>query len=808
MLAFVSSLIWTVPWLQDSFSPTTDPLDASWQWILGYGIQHHMQWGKSLIFTYGPLGFLAAHPYFFSYHALWALCAMTAILTWVGFGLIYFSASLAISGDHPSYARKLVIIVFAWLIGGSLIDISMQSAFIAILLLAYALQRRDSGRAAILTALSGALFAFGSLIKSTSLIITLFVLLIYPLLWLYVHRSRKAVSAFLGILSFLIFAMLFYVGSGQHIANLTRYVVGAFEIANGYTSAMSTHGENLQTLAALFILLLFAVTTLRLIAQGNRLVVAQLVLFGVMLFMAWKEGLTRHDPGFGPGHAMVFYGTALLVAGVMIPILDNGARNDGATSIAGAYLAALIFALPGTSLFAVDEIANYHTFYNLMTNKRARAVFQHSQNTAIRNQFHLHRAALEAVRGSSVNIVPWDLMMAQGYHMELLPSPIFQAYSAYTPYLDHVNADQIWKTMGAQKIIYSFQSIDGRYPVFDEPATFRAMLTCYHTVYSGLRYSVLDRNECARPRLLRIGATKTPRFGAWVKIPSHVSYVDIDIHTSLFGRVADIIYKPRQMYITFRLADGSVRGPYRFIYPVGGDGLFVKYFIHDQAEAGRLFAGDATGLKRISAIRLTTSKESWEYGTQFMITVFQTNRHRIWKTGEWSDVALTLPSPLVPYVEHNTQYRRAWGELSDIYFARPDLQKAFPENGRQFYVALLRWATFTTPSSDDAYQALHPFQRTYRSMLGMIRMSASTLTPPILLVTLVDHDGHDKKAWDKLSKIYFSRPDLQKAFPLNNLASYAGFLRWASVGIPSSDPAFLQLQPFRAAYKAMLVHVN
>ena len=93
-------------------------------------------------------------------------------------------------------------------------------------------------------------------------------------------------------------------------------------------------------------------------------------------------------------------------------------------------------------------------------------------------------------------------------------------------------------------------------------------------------------------------------------------------------------------------------------------------------------------------------------------------------------------------------------------------------------------------------------------MLGMIRMSASTLTPPILLGTLVDHDDHDKKAWDKLSKIYFSRPDLQKAFPLNNLASYAGFLRWASVGIPSSDPAFLQLQPFRAAYKAMLVHVN
>lgn len=729
MLAFVSILILTVPWLQDSFSPTPDTLDTSWQWMLAYGVQHHMQWGKALIFTYGPLGFLAAHPYLFSYHTLWALCAITAILTWVGFGLIYLSTSLAISKNPPLCARKLVIVAFAWLIGGSLIDVSMQSAFIAILLLAYALQRGDSRLTALLTVLSGALFAFGSLIKSTSLIVTFCVVLIYPILWLYVHRFRTAAAAFLGIPSFVIFFLLFYAGSGQHITNLTRYVVGAFKIANGYTSAMSIHGEHIQTVAALFILLIFVVTTLQLIARGNRPVVAQLVLFGVMLFMAWKEGLTRHDQGFGPGHAIIFYGTALLVAGVMVPIFDNSATKKGAMQIAGAYLVALIFALPGTNLFVVNEIANYHTFYNLMTNSTARAAFQKTEDQALRAQFHLHHAALEAVGGSSVNIVPWDLMMAQGYHMELLPSPIFQAYSAYTPYLDHVNADQIWRGVSAQKIIYSFQSIDGRYPVFDEPTTFRAMLTCYSTIYSGLRYSVLGRHGCTRPRLLRTIATQQQRFGAWVSVPPSGSYMDIVVHTSIFWRAADIVYKPREIYITFKLADGSVHGPYRFIYPVGSDGLFVKYFIHNQAEANQLFSGDATGLKHISAIRLTTSKGSWEYGSRFTVTILHANPHHVWQIGPSPNIALTLPASLAPYVDHNSQYRRAWDRLSTIYFARPDLQRAFPENGVQFDVALLRWAAFTTPFSDGAYQNLHPFQRAYRSMLRMLRIPVGALKP-------------------------------------------------------------------------------
>lgn len=619
------SLIMTMPSLVQFFAPTKDTLDLSWAWMLGYGIQHGMPWGKSLIFTYGPLGFMA-NPFFYGDHLLWGLSAVTRVLTWLGFGMLYAVISLLFPRNEQAPTINMLAVVIAWIIGASFVDVSTQSAFIALLLLAYALQKGQSKSTIIVLILAGALLAFGALIKVTALIVASFVLLLYPILWAYVCNTRKLVlESFIGLFSFLIVLFVFLLGSSLHIANLVSYVRATLSIATGYTPAMSGHGERLQTIGALLILLLFVVTGLRFLARRNRLVVAQLLVFGVILFWAWKEGFTRHDPGFRGGHAMAFYGIALLVSGVMMPIVSNAAHKADYTIIAGAYMVALMFALPGAGVLNVNEVWNYKTFYSLITSPVARESLQASQDRALKAQFHLAPATLQSVQGVSVNIVPWDLMMAQGYRMDLLPSPVFQAYLAYTPYLDRVNANQIWRKWGAQRIMYSFMSIDGRYPVFDEPTTFRAMLTCYHTAYAGRRYSVLKRNPCAKPKLLRIGAMVKQRFGAWISVPSNADYMGVDIHTGVIGRLADIFYKPNEVYIIFRLADGSIKGPFRFVYRVGGDGLFVKYFVNDQQDASRLFAANASGLRKIAAFRLTTASHSLDYATKFETTFYKVN---------------------------------------------------------------------------------------------------------------------------------------------------------------------------------------
>lgn len=83
---YVLLLIATIPWLSQSFAPTSDTLDTSWVWALGYALSHHMQWGQTFLFTYGPLGFLI-QPYFYTDHALWGMAAVATLSTRLVFGL-------------------------------------------------------------------------------------------------------------------------------------------------------------------------------------------------------------------------------------------------------------------------------------------------------------------------------------------------------------------------------------------------------------------------------------------------------------------------------------------------------------------------------------------------------------------------------------------------------------------------------------------------------------------------------------------------------------------------------------------------
>ena len=46
---FAILLFFTMHWLVLSFSPTGDTLDVSWMWMLGYGLQHHLQWGQGYV---------------------------------------------------------------------------------------------------------------------------------------------------------------------------------------------------------------------------------------------------------------------------------------------------------------------------------------------------------------------------------------------------------------------------------------------------------------------------------------------------------------------------------------------------------------------------------------------------------------------------------------------------------------------------------------------------------------------------------------------------------------------------------------
>jgi hypothetical protein len=625
---FALMLAVTMPRLLRSYCPTSDPLDTSWAWMLGYALQHHLQWGKSMVFTYGPLGFLT-HAYFYPDHMLWKLAATARLTSWFIFGLGFACILRRLTPSDGPLPRTTLPVAIGWTVGATFLHLSTQSAILGVLLMALAMAEEDGAAATTELILSGTLLALGALIKSTALIVSLFALLIYPALWrLAGGRARRSQPAFIPLFSFLASFCASWSLASQSFHNLPAYLRGTWAIASGYTPAMSVTGLEAQTALALLILSLLAGALIALNAARKTIHVAQCLLLGGVAFWAWKEGFTLQDWGYF-GHPMTFFGAALLIASAGTVLVSKESSRYLTSCVYGAYAIALLCSIQGyptLSLSYKNVLDNYGRYLALTFSRSRRMAEQSSQTLAIHRQFPLPGGALSAVGEATVNVIPWSLMMAQGYHMRLVASPIIQSYSAYTPYLDGVNARQIWEGKSADRIIYSYESFGDRYPLFDEPATLRAILTCYRMEYPGDPYAVLSHVPCGRPEMLATDQPESGAFGRWIAVPRRGSYAEIAVRATLIGELADILYKPDYVRVFFRLADGTVKGPYRFIYPVAEDGLFVRYFIGSQSEATRLFSGDASGLRRIAAIKIATDRPSPDFVRHFEVRFFDESR--------------------------------------------------------------------------------------------------------------------------------------------------------------------------------------
>lgn len=616
---FALMLAATMPRLVRSFSPTRDPLDTSWTWMLGYGLQHHLQWGKSIVFTYGPLGFLT-DTYFYSDHFLWGLSATVRLTSWFIFGVGFVGILNRLAANGTPFPRTSLLAAIGWIVGASFLDLSTQSAILGVLLLALAMTDEDGASIRIEWILSGFLLALGALVKSTALIVSLLALLVYPAVWLYAGRRKG--SPFLSLVPLLSFTVSFcalWLLSAQALADLPAYFRGTWEIVRGYTPAMSIDGLKVQIVSALAILSLFAGTLFAFHVGGRKVRVAQCLLLGGVAFWAWKEGFTLQDPGY-VRHPMTFYGTALLIASAGVTLLSTENLRYLRSFVCGAYAIALfssILGYPPSSLSYARVLINYSDYLALVSSQPRRAEEQHAQTVAIQRQFGLGKGLVNAIGQASVNVVPWSLMMTQGYGMHLVASPVIQTYSVYTPYLDQTNARQIWDGNSAEKILYGYGALGYRYAPFDEPATFRAMLTCYRAQYTGTPYAVLSRVGCAPPEMRPADDPQEAELGTWIRVPVRASYVDIDLHTTVIGDLANILYKAPHLWIFLGFGDGQVAGPYQLIYPVAKDGLFIKYFIDSQSDADLLFSGNASRLRRIAGIQIATSPGSRAYARHF-----------------------------------------------------------------------------------------------------------------------------------------------------------------------------------------------
>jgi hypothetical protein len=477
-------------------------LDPSWRAALTMAAQPG---GPDLTFTYGVLGFLRVpEPYY----------GWTSALSLIYVGVIH----VALCATLLWVLRRPFPLVVAAALALVVASMTVEPLVALVAIWAVELLRRDGPELVhrVFPVAAGALAGVECLVKANSGVATLAVGAVAVLA---VRRgSWRLPAAFLG--TFAACALAGFVSTGHSPTDLPGYLLDALAIVSGYSPAMGieTPGLTWQYWAAgataLGVGVLAWRTTLTL-PDARR--VGVLLILAIVAFLMFKQSFVRHDPG----HGTIYFGAMLGMAVAFLPH-----RRHHRTE------AVLVLALVSTIYVAAippradprDVIAPRKRAEAL--NTQVRTALSQERRTRLRQagrdrivaQWGVDPETLALLRGHSVHVDPWESDVVWAYGLKWAPMPVMQSYSAYTPRLDHRNADFLRSDGAPTRILRHFEALDGRNPLFESPAAIVAMFCRYREVAVRGRWQVLARgpDRCGEPREL---ATVHERAGRPVTVP-------------------------------------------------------------------------------------------------------------------------------------------------------------------------------------------------------------------------------------------------------------------------------------------------
>jgi hypothetical protein len=330
---------------------------------------------------------------------------------------------------------------------------------------------------------------------------------------------------------------LSWIISGQRIESLGGYLRGAWEISIGYGQSMGQLDPQAGWgigVAALGTAILAGLIWLRSSDLVRRDRLGLWVLFGIVLFAAFKGGFTRQGVGM-----VIYVVTLLALWPVVIP---RGMPAVGvAMPVAGMLgMVLALSALPVTALLdpvsRLRAVASQAEVVLFVRDEAAAAT-----RSALQALHGLPPEAVALLDGHAVHIEPWQTAIAYAEPgMTWRPQPVFHAYSAYTPYLDRQNAELLASAEAPDRILWLTDpdvglSIDGRSMWFDSPEAKVEMVCRYLPIATGATWQVLGRvaDRCGSPVA---AGTTTGNAGQPVAIPDGLPPGILTVRVSGMGQ--------------------------------------------------------------------------------------------------------------------------------------------------------------------------------------------------------------------------------------------------------------------------------
>lgn len=519
-------------------------LDPSWRIALHMAVAQGVDFGR-IAFTYGPLGFLEApvnaEPHTLVPSFAWIALLQVAFaylviesarrtLRWpVAVGLAFVACQLFDEGREV-----LPLVAFLW----------------AALVVQWGVPPRI-GR--VLLPVSGVVAGMGVLIKFNEGAIAV-ALAGVAALWLG-PRGWRALGIFAGSVAAGVLVPWLALGNG--ISGLPRWMVASVRIAGGYSAGLPAETAGRGWEYPLFIVVVavigwFAWRSGEGLDRARR---AGMALLGAIIgYSLFKHGFVRHDLGHS---GSTFTGLIAVAAAVRWSGPLGRLAGLGACGLAVLSALALYTSGPGPSVRTLldpgprMETAARHARLALSPGRRERE--REAARQALRALHAIPSPVIEALRGRSVHVDPYETSVVWAYDLRWRPVPVFQDYSIFTNALDRTNADAYASARAPERVLrHGGARIDGHSPEGEGPEQFVAMICRYRQQVGATGWQVLARTPSSRCGPERPLSSVTAPAGQDVPVPSAPSPDDlvvarIHVSTPLTERLRTFLYKPREL---------------------------------------------------------------------------------------------------------------------------------------------------------------------------------------------------------------------------------------------------------------------
>ncbi|MDQ3918799.1 MAG: hypothetical protein M3348_10010 [Acidobacteriota bacterium] len=592
LLALAAVLYLFVSQFPGGYNPIATGLDPSWRYALNALHQSGQLFGRDVVFTFGPLGYLLnpvnlgadliqtilfrllLHGLLVGtlcYYLFWRRKAVPVIIFVIGYWL---ASVLGIGFSEDQYEYSLVIITCLL----TCVSADAETPPVA-------------GAVDVVNGLLAGSFLFMKLTVGLSALAVLIVSLAVRLLR---RQTRARPAALLTggayVLALLVLGAVYLKSPGNFLDWLAR----TWAMADGFSVAMSLVGPTDMLIYALAALGVYVCLLLYLLLRKSSALHIALALV-IPVFFSFKHGFARQD-----GHMMLFYPFMLAATSVVVLAVER--RREllcGALSL----FVVLLLALP---------LANQWQLLNpwrLKDEAWAAGGRQH-----IYNLFHLNSARLQLLNqsranlaadrlpaewvsrirtGKSVGTIPWEASYCVANNLTWDPFPTLQAYGAYKASLDQWSADHYGGARAPDFLLVDFLGIDERNLVLDTPATWRAILNNYEVVQRHEPpgpYLLQKRAQAQTENLTAVGQERI-ELGKWVTVPATGSllYAFIDMRLRSIGLLSKTAFRIPPVEINLFYASGQLRR-YRMIPDTARDGLLINYPPGSIEELDGLFA--------------------------------------------------------------------------------------------------------------------------------------------------------------------------------------------------------------------------